>query len=325
MGYDVDFMAVGDGSRSGDAIAVRWGNLHGARGDQVVAIIDGGFTATGETLVAHVEQHYGTDTVDVVVSTHPDDDHTNGLYAVLEKMRVGCLVMHQPWKHTDDIARLFKDGRVTDQSVGEHLRRSLDSARGLERLAEKKGIKIVEPFQGVGGYDGALQVLGPTEKYYESLLPLFRGTPEPRSLLAKAADALVEMAKRAAENWHLETLSDDGETSAENNSSAIVLISPPSLSDKRLLFTGDAGAPALSIAADQLDTLGIASTNLRFVQVPHHGSRRNVGPTILTRLLGPKRATDAAERTAFVSAAPGGAPKHPNKKVTNAHQKVDIF
>jgi hypothetical protein len=31
MGYEIDFLGVGEESKSGDAIAIRFGNLHGAR------------------------------------------------------------------------------------------------------------------------------------------------------------------------------------------------------------------------------------------------------------------------------------------------------
>jgi hypothetical protein len=73
MGYEIDFLPVGDGSKSGDAIALRYGNL--ASGDpnqQMVIVIDGGYTDDGEALVELIKTHYNTDYVDVVVSTHPD-------------------------------------------------------------------------------------------------------------------------------------------------------------------------------------------------------------------------------------------------------------
>ena len=41
MGYEVDFLPVGDGEKSGDAISLRFGNLFGGRNEQVVIIIDG--------------------------------------------------------------------------------------------------------------------------------------------------------------------------------------------------------------------------------------------------------------------------------------------
>ena len=41
-GYEIDFRAVGEGERSGDAIVVRFGNLAGNRDQQFVMVIDGG-------------------------------------------------------------------------------------------------------------------------------------------------------------------------------------------------------------------------------------------------------------------------------------------
>lgn len=324
MAYEVDFLAVGDGQKSGDAIALRFGNLTGPRDEQTVVVIDGGYQETGEQLVNHIQQYYGTDFVDVVVSTHPDCDHAGGLTVVLEKMKIGIFLMHLPWDHTKDMADMFKSGRVTDASVRESLRKSLDAAYDLYRLAKNKNIKIVEPFRGVNGWNGAFRVLGPTKDFYESLLPHFRGTPEPKQplgLVSKAAQGVVEFVKKVAESWGFETLTDDGETSPENNSSAIIMITPPGKPDKRLLFTGDAGTPALTLVADHLEVEGFQPSGLGFIQVPHHGSHRNVGPTILDRLLGPKLAQDQRLRSAFVSASKDGAPKHPNKKVTNAFRR----
>lgn len=320
MGYEIDFLAVGEGSRSGDAIAVRFGNLYGARQEQKVVVVDGGFKESGTKVVEHVQNHFGTDVVDLVVSTHPDDDHSAGLALVLKELRVGQLWMHLPWLHTQDIARMFVDGRVTDASIREHLRKSLDTARDLESLATRRGIPIVEPFAGLSEWNGAVRVLGPGRAFYESLLPHFRGTPAAKdaSMLEHFARGATELIKRIAESWDIETLTDDGETAAENNSSAVLLFA---VDGKGLLLTGDAGVPALTAAADELDQLGFSSEAIEFIQVPHHGSRRNVGPTILNRLLGTRRQGDEVRKIAFVSCAKEGEPKHPSKKVMNAFRR----
>jgi hypothetical protein len=58
--------------------------------------------------------------------------------------------------------------------------------------------------------------------------------------------------------------------------------------------------------------------NFSFVQIPHHGSRRNVGPTVLNALLGPIQAQGSTSTfSAFVS-APKDDDKHPRKIVLNA-------
>ncbi|MBI5101569.1 MAG: MBL fold metallo-hydrolase [Nitrospirae bacterium] len=319
MGFEVDFLSVGDGGKSGDAIALRFGKLLLNPPQQTVVIIDGGFKESGTALVQHIREFYKTENVDAVISTHPDDDHASGLEIVLNELNVGYLVMHLPWKHTEDTSHLFEDDRVTDESVKRALIRSLDTARELEKLAKKKDIKIVEPFWGVTGFDKVMRVLGPTEEFYKNLLPGYRGTPEPKTDLASVFSQLLkgagETVKNIAEDWGFETLDDAGETSAENNSSAILLFT---IDGQNILLTGDAGIPALTDAVGRLQAEAFDFSTLKFIQVPHHGSRRNIGPTLLNTLIGPKISQPTSIKTAFVSVSSGGAPKHPAKKVTNA-------
>lgn len=169
--------------------------------------------------------------------------------------------------------------------------------------------------------------VGPTKEYYQSLLPGFRGTPEPKEMLQSAFSGLLGKAASAITNFvdeslNVETLNDDGETSPENNSSAITLIN---YDDQTYLLTGDAGQPALNNAADYIYGNGFDFGSLAFVQVPHHGSRRNVGPTVLNRLLGAPKGQDQKVYTAFVSAASKGQPKHPSRKVANAFRRRGAY
>lgn len=167
-------------------------------------------------------------------------------------MKVDHLMMHQPWNHTDDISHLFEDSRVTDESVKKALRASLETVRTLETIAKQKDVKIVEPFWGAHGYNKVMRVLGPSEDFYKQLLPGYRGTPEPKQGLGPLAQFMKEAketVKKIAESWGLETLDDSGETSAENNSSAILLFT---IDGHSLLFTGDAGIPALSEVVERL-------------------------------------------------------------------------
>ncbi len=327
MGYEIDFLAVGDKQKSGDAIVLRYGDLQGGREDQTVVVVDGGFKDSGKSLVEFIRSTYNTDRVDVVVLTHPDADHASGLTVVLEELQVDQLWMHQPWDHTDDIARMFHDGRVTDNSVREKLQRSLENARELERLAKTMGIPIVEPFAGLTAPRGGLVVLGPTIDFYEDLLPHFRSTPEPVREDARLLEALLrkgrDVIQRVAEAWNVETLDDTSDTSAENQTSVVLLLNHGD--EHHALLTGDAGIEAISAAMDYYDEnfSGPPKGAFKFVQVPHHGSKRNVGPTILDRVLGKKLASsgDDDRGTAFVSVAKEGAPKHPAKKVTNAFRR----
>ena len=319
MGYEVDVLGVGKESKSGDAIALRWGNLHGSRDEQKVVLIDGGFQDTGQDVVEHITRYYGTALVDAVVSTHPDQDHVNGLHVVLDDLTVKELWIHKPWEHNQGLAEKFLDGRVTDESIGRHLKESLDSAADLVAKAEGKNIHIVEPFSGTSLYNQEeFRVLGPTRQFYESLIPEFDGMPQAKAalttMLAEIVGSVARAMKRFTSTWGVDALDDEDTTSAKNNSSAITLLT---VEGRCLLFTGDAGITALTHAADQLDA--VRNGELRFIQIPHHGSRRNVGPTILNRLIG-RPVGQAENRTisAIASTAKKGEPKHPRKAVMNA-------
>lgn len=319
MGCEVDFFPVGQESQSGDAIALRYGSLTGDRSEQMVVIVDGGFAENGEQLVKHVRAVYGTDRVDIVISTHPDIDHTSGLKHVLGNLEVGQLWLHLPWDHSEDISKSAQQGFASDR-FSEDLTKSFTSAADLEAIARRRGIPIVEPFTDVSTPDGVVTVLGPDVDFYEGLLAEITGRVESSSqsiaeFLTQVARAGVSAVRNLLpESWFTEQLDDGGTTSASNNSSVITLLQ---VDGKALLLTGDAGMPALALAADKLEVLSLAG-NLDLVQVPHHGSRRNVGPTVLNRILGGPVSENEERGGAVVSAAEQGASKHPAKMVTNA-------
>jgi beta-lactamase superfamily II metal-dependent hydrolase len=310
MGFEIDFLPVGEGEKSGDAIALRYGNLFGPRSEQTVLVVDGGTLDSGAALVEHVKNFYGTEYVNGVICTHPDLDHACGLKVVLEKLDFGALVMHKPWEHAAEIAELF-DQPMVPSKLKEKLRKAVSAAHDLQVICNEKGKQIIDPVPGNLTNDGAVMVLGPSRDYYQLLLASFRDTPAPRSsvsqILQKAGAAVKDAVEWVAETMSLdfEALDDSGETSPENNSSIILLLT---VDGRKSLLTGDAGIPALTAAADYAEAQGIVLNDLRFMQLPHHGSANNVGPTILNRIMG---------KAAFVSAGPK-SPRHPAKRVTNA-------
>ncbi len=314
MNFEIDFLPVGEGDKSGDAICFRYGNLMGPRDEQTVVVVDGGTKASGEALVQHIRTHYGTRYINSVISTHPDLDHTSGLAVVMENLDFGQLVMHRPWEHATEICDLFKTP-FTPSRMSEKLRKAITSAHELEVLAKTLNKPIVEPFAGMGTQDGSVLVLGPSKAYYESLLPEFRETPVPKvpTIITKAAQAVAavgtavaEKIDLVAESLHIETLRDGAVTSAENNSSVVVLLQ---FGSKKILLCADAGVPALTEVLAYARSRNIGLHDLYLIQIPHHGSRRNVGPTILSQIMG---------KNAAVSVGPDCQPKHPAKKVTNA-------
>lgn len=322
MGYEIDFLGVGEKSNSGDAIAVRFGNLSGPREEQTIVVIDAGYKSDGEKLIEHIKNHYNTEIVDLVISTHPDQDHINGLHAVIDGLTVKKLWIHQPWDDTYGLADLFADGRVTDNSIGERLRENLNSAYTLVQKAKSNNVVVEQPFTGLA-YEN-IKVVGPTADYYRSLLPEFEGMPaakkeevanESRSGFENFVDGIKKAFQKIISVWGQDTLDDNDTTSAKNNSSVITQII---IDNKRLVFTGDAGITALTAAADEIQRC-TSDASLAFIQVPHHGSKRNVGPTVLNQLIGePIKKGEERNIIAIASTAKEGEPKHPHKAVLNA-------
>ena len=324
MDLELDFLPIGEKTQSGDSIVLRYGNLNGTREEYSVVVIDAGFSENGNQVVDHIAKIYNTSVVDLVISTHPDNDHSGGIPSVLENLKVKKLWMHKPWDHTDNIAKLFKNSFVTDTGVENRLMKSLITAKNIEDIAQKKNIPITEPFTGLRDDFGGLTVLGPDSDFYKTeLIPNFKCTPEPAndSILSKIGSKIGELSEAVKEmvdeKWHIETLDESGTTTAENNSSAVIMLN---IDNNHVLFTADAGQPALERVLSLLDRIQYDYSRIRLAQVPHHGSHRNINPNILNKIIGQKLETEPSVplKMAIASVSKELDEKHPSKRVTNA-------
>jgi len=59
MDCEIEFLPVGDASRPGDAIVVRYGDTSSYE----LMIVDGGNLDSGRELVAHIRRHFGNSAV----------------------------------------------------------------------------------------------------------------------------------------------------------------------------------------------------------------------------------------------------------------------
>lgn len=277
-------------------------------------MIDGGFAGAAGDFIEFLDDYYNTDSIDLMISTHPDGDHTAGLIRLVDELKVGEVWMHRPWQYESEVYSYVFKG-TSNRRFSESMKKALSSAWDLEKLVKRKGIPITEPFEGLRWADASVRVLGPREAYYRELTKDF-GMSAVESLAAVLKGALTQVRERVVDIWDKEALiqPDSDAVSNRNNSSAII---HASLDEVDFLFTGDAGVPALEPALDVRDALGLGEAG--YTQLPHHGSKRNVGPGVMDRLLGPKarEGTDTG-RVAFVSAAKKGAPTHPSQRVVNA-------
>jgi beta-lactamase superfamily II metal-dependent hydrolase len=301
VAFEVDFIPVGKAGRHGDAIAMRF--TRPDTGGWAHVIIDAGFDDNAPALISHIRKYYETNAIDTAIVTHPDGDHIGGMGAVIRELDVGTLAIHR-------LGQRGGAGLPAAEAVDE-----------LIQLAQARGTAIVEPFAGVGGFGGALRILGPTEDWYAALVAeqqaeagarAAANPPPPQGLLASA----LLLGQRFVAGLPFEIPFDDASgTNPRNNSSTITLLE---VDGETMLFQADAGVPALDRAWDWLrDNDG----DLRppdFVQIAHHGSRHNASSDLLDRILGPH--VDVRTKEAFVNVG-SGAKKHPSPRVANGYMR----
>jgi hypothetical protein len=277
--YEIDFLQVHT-KRSGDAIALRYQ----IAGQWAVHVVDGGYISTAPAMEAHIRSRYGTDFINEVVVTHGDQDHTEGLLPLLENMRVGRLWMLRPWLYTGLLLPYFARYNSADR-LAARLREDYPYLAALEDVAIRKGIPIVEPFQGQT--IGPFTILAPSPQRYLQLVIASDKTPQPTGAVADLLGGLYELAKplirRIKAGWGSEKFSAE-ETSNENEMSVVQFAR---LNEQTIVLTGDAGRGAMTEAANFAPQAGLFLPGVNRFQAPHHGGRRNLSSAILDRWLGP--------------------------------------
>jgi len=328
MNCEIEFLAVGKASCAGDAIIVRYGTPQAFK----LMLVDGGPAPAGERIVSHLKRHFGAYVeLEHVVLTHSDIDHASGLRTVLRELPVRNLWLHIPWELAKDSRHLFRNKTMTADALMRRVRSEYDIVAEIVDIAELADCKLDYPF--AGKTIGPFLVCSPTAYAYRHLLPQFDETPEPDRAAIEAARMwlgkesllrrIFEQARKATEywieeSWTEERLRDVGQASASDESSVILY---GDFGDRRALLTGDAGVNALGWAADYAEARGLPLQSFSFVQVPNHGGRRNVGPAILDRILGPVQARDDPARFSAYVSAPAGDPRFPRKMVANAFKR----
>jgi beta-lactamase superfamily II metal-dependent hydrolase len=327
MNCEIEFLPVGDGSKPGDAIVVRYGDMSGWE----LMVIDGGNLDSGKALVSHVQDTFGYGAViSHVVVTHPDADHASGMREVLAGLTVQNLWLHMPWQFAAAVRPYFASKNWTDQGLTQELRNEYDIVGDLVALALEKKIAIQQPFAGTS--IGPLRVVSPFLEVYPYFVPQFDRTPDadqaaleqagfwigkPPGLLAGLFEkAAAKVQKWITESWDNERLKDGGCTSASNETSVVLYgdFGP----GRRVLLTGDAGIWGLTMATCFASANMLSMQDFMLVQIPHHGSRRNVGPTILNSILGPIKPNGTAPHSCAFASAPRDDDTHPRKMVLNA-------
>jgi len=297
-GIEIDMVSLGDA----DSILVtQW-----IDGEYVRVLIDAGNKGSAATVRQFLRSR-GVDYLHHVVCTHPHNDHAGGLVELLTDRTI---VVEHVWLHrAQNHVNMLLVEQALNQTHG--LRRAaviqeaLKTVDTLAAICKIRQIPMSEPF--ADAQIGPLTVVGPTVDYYSELVAQFADSGAIRASEALVSNlpnqALAEALLESMAPPVSESLEANPETEPENNSSVILAIQHAS---GLHLFTGDAGAQALAQAAQQYEI-----ANCHWMQLPHHGSRRNITEPLIQHF---------RPRYAFVSAT--GNKKHPRRAVVNAFKKV---
>jgi len=317
MPYELEFVGINKEAKNADAICFRF--YDDSEKKYYIGVFDGGTSDYGEALKEHLNKYYFAGelepTIDFVICSHSDLDHASGLSVILENFKVNNLIMNRPWLYVDELFDKVDDGRITKQSLEKRLREKYPYIDNLEKIANSKDIKIYEAFAGTTIYK-RLTILSPTRDFYFNLLVESDKTPLAensvrRSLFGYVVDAI----KSAIETWTDELIREDVSTSAENEMCVVI---HGQMDEESFLLTGDAGIRALKEAIGFSKANGIILSDIKLHQIPHHGGRHNVSPSLLNEVVGPIVSKDSCPtKTAIVSVSKGS--DHPKKMVVNAY------
>jgi len=308
-GIEVDMLSLGDA----DCILVSfWGGFSVHR-----VLIDGGNKGDAATVREFLDG-LQISTVDDVLATHLHDDHSGGLIELLDddSLTFGKLWCHVPQWHVPDgnMGKVEDALRKAGSSIeAESIRKALQTVRSLYAISKRRGIAHEEPF--ANKVVGKLTVCSPTERFYDDLViemtdvenimaeDVARERYEARTALEEKVAKVLTGDESASSS-----LLTDPHTSPENESS---VVTGAVQGGNVLLFTSDAGTCALTNVVRDYQVAG-----LHWMQIPHHGSRRNLTDTLI-RTFAPK--------IAYVSAI--GNVKHPRRAVVNAFksQGTQVF
>ncbi len=302
---EIDVLPSSSDKKGADSILLRFGTFSydTNKNSQKVVLIDGGYKENTKRIQTHLDEFYDTKRIDLLICTHPDGDHINGAVELLndKSIIIDKVLVHNPWDYSYTVNRKSSDNRTTANSIETRLENSLSSLDDFISKLDERKIEYKSPFAGREEFSGSIKILGPTKPFYTKKITEFPGMPDHGKWSESYSPEIVNY------DEDMKHFVDEPETSARNASSAIVLFEYKGF---KVLFTGDAGVESLELAIKFAEENNIDLTNLDYMQIPHHGSLKNMS----------KALADKIETNQYFVSAPSNSEKHPSKLLLNYFQ-----
>lgn len=250
---------------------------------EYVVLIDAGNEGDGEKIFNHIQKYYTQQYIDLVIITHCDADHYGGMQYLIEKhnenkdFRINKVWVHDPYDHVDvdDVKYIRKAETLRDRLNAAY---AFSDGSNLLDLLDESNIAREEVFSGDEYAALNIKVLGPEEDYYESLIPDFRVDLDFKEEQPEDEYKGLECLAQTEDQFLSKALEDAEDDKSKVNQSSIIFAFCPK--GQVFLFTGDAGRDALGRVIASYNGLN----DIKWLKVPHHGSKHNLNNAIITHL-----------------------------------------
>ena len=243
-------------------------------------------TATAEeaSVVVDACRRWAGGIIDLMVLTHPDNDHIGGVEKVISSVFVKEVLADDPQIALDAFGPKLSGA---GPAIRERLECVEKGAEVIRRLRSTRPVHTPHPGQTFGRH---LIVLGPSDDFWASCM---------RGYVPPAVDLASLLGSPSADGLDV-----DDDASPINQSSIVLGIETV---DGKFLLPADAGQAALLSVGRSYNI-----ERLKWLRVPHHGSRHNISTHLIQRM---------RPEIAVVSAAAGDA-DHPHDSVIRALNAV---
>lgn len=278
-------------------------------------LVDAGNYSDGEKIAKCFNKWYPNEDIDLAIVTHPDNDHFGGFIKLIEMIdskdknaiNIKKFWINDPGNghiNKDEVKWNSKQGSINVKARSVYDLDETGTKNLITLLLKHPNIVFEEKFAEPGIADGKgtyvpkrdmdfphFLILGPTKKYYESLIPNFRN--DKLNFFSNEDDSTYDEKLDLRRNGESlsQYLDDAQEDTSTHNRSSIIFIFEPTIGNK-FLFTGDASVESF----EQMYESGYNYTkNVKWLKLPHHGSKHNLNSKLL-RHFNPEIAFASAEK-----------------------------